>query len=263
MSAVTLLLAAIAASAGVRGVVLDAETSAPASGATVKLSDGRSVATDEAGAFSFDEVKPGPQRLEASAAGYDTVAHALVAPETGEVNLMLAIGKKVLPGDIVGVAVYRPATGPPLPIAGAVISVPGRPVLKTDAEGKFRIEKIGPGPVSFKIRAAGYKPSEETAIIPSGGQSDIEVALTAANDSLAILRGQVRTSVGGPVKATLKVLEAKLTAQTKDDGSFMVRVNAGRYRVAFEAPGFTTQTRVVEIAPGDQALFYVDLSPER
>ena len=35
-----------------------------------------------------------------------------------------------------------------------------------------------------------------------------------------------------------------------------------KYTVVFEAPGFIKQTKTVEVADGDQALFYVDLSRE-
>lgn len=257
------LAAAVASSPAVRGVVIDAQTGAPAAGITVRLGEDRQTVSDERGAFAFEGVAAGEHRLEASGAGYDPVAHPFTAPASGEVGVLLAIGKQMLPGKLQGVAVYRPLTGPPLPIASARVLIAGRKPLTTDKEGRFSVEPIGPGPVSLKVRAAGYRIAEEVAVIPSGGTFELEVPLTPESDSFAILRGQVRSAGGQPVKATIRVLEAKITARAAEDGGFTIRINSGRYTVGFGAEGHVAQTKVVEVAPGDQALFYVDLAPER
>jgi hypothetical protein len=76
------------------------------------------------------------------------------------------------------------------------------------------------------------------------------------------MRGQVRTVRGKPVAALLKIPEAQINTRTASDGRFHVRVPGGRYTVVFEAPGFVRQSKTVEVADGDQAIFYVDLSKE-
>ncbi|HYH99561.1 carboxypeptidase regulatory-like domain-containing protein, partial [Hyalangium sp.] len=78
----------------------------------------------------------------------------------------------------------------------------------------------------------------------------------------AWMRGRVRSTQGRPVSATLKIAETKLKTHTRSTGDFELRLPAGRYRVTFEARGYVSQTKIVDVGAGDQALFYVDLSPQ-
>src|SRR6185369_5423916 len=121
------------------------------------------------------------------------------------------------------------------------------------ADGSFTLDEVGPGPVQVKATLKGYKPAEEVVSVPPEG----EAALV-----LASMRGQVRTLRGKPVSAVLRIPEAQISTRTGSDGRFTVRLPGGKYTVVFEAPGYVRQTKTVEVADGDQAIFYVDLSRE-
>jgi hypothetical protein len=78
--------------ASVRGVVRDAESGVPLSGAVVVLSDlDRSVVTDSAGSYRFTDVPPGPQHLAVRRIGYAArTLHAFV-PEQGTLRIDISL----------------------------------------------------------------------------------------------------------------------------------------------------------------------------
>lgn len=78
----------------VRGVLLDAASGAPIASARVHLSASRGrwreeMLTDAAGAFVFEDVRPGPYRLRASRVGYRESAGALRLSADSVVELQL------------------------------------------------------------------------------------------------------------------------------------------------------------------------------
>ena len=83
-------------------------------------------------------------------------------------------------------------------------------------------------------------------------------------ESGGLKAGLVISSAAGPVaKATVRVVELKLKQAVKADGRFEVEVPGGKYTLVIEAPKHVTQTKQVEVADGDQAIFQIELEKLR
>ncbi len=166
------------------------------------------------------------------------------------------------PGSIVGTVI---AQGKGTPVPGARVALAGTDKEAiADATGSFVLEQVGPGPLSLKITAQGFKPADEAVVVPPEAKATLQVSLQALGvKALATLRGQVRSPKGKPVPASIYIAEPKIRSRAAADGRFTVRVPGGRYSATVEAPGFISQTKVVEVADGDEAVFVIVLHPVR
>jgi Carboxypeptidase regulatory-like domain len=219
-------------------------------------------ATAAGGAFRVDGLGSGAVLINASAEGYQPVERQVQLPAGGQASVFLPLERIPGPGTVKG-KVFREQgrDGAKVPIADVEVQLGGKVVAKSDAEGLFEVPEAGPGPVTLKLAGAGVRPQEEVVVVPSHGEASVEVVLQKGEEIRAWMRGRVRSTQGRPVVATLRIEETKLKARTRPTGDFEFRLPAGRYHVTFEARGFTPQTKLVDVAAGDQALFYVDLSP--
>lgn len=181
------------------------------------------------------------------------------------------------------IAVYVPPPPPPPPppkptgpgsIAGRVVSgdrkvpLPGVKVTasgveaRTDVAGAFTLGPVGPGPVSIRVEAAGYEALEDAVVVPPEAKASVDFTLRKLGvKALATLRGVVRSASGATVAAHLLVVEPRITTKVAANGRFAVRLPGGRYTLVIDAPGFLRQTKVVQVADGEDAVFNVDLHP--
>jgi hypothetical protein len=149
------------------------------------------------------------------------------------------------------------------PVAGAVVRV-GEKRVVADAEGRFVVAEVGPGPVTMQVQAAGFKDAEEVAQVPPEAEAELDFALVLkAVEARATLRGLIRAKSGETLKATVRVVERKLKLQVKADGRFSAEVPSGKYTLIIEARGYVTQTKTVEVSGGDQAIFHAELERTR
>jgi hypothetical protein len=214
------------------------------------------------GAFRVDGLASGWVAINASAEGYQPVERKVLLPAGGQASVFLPLERIPGPGTVKGrVLREEGGDGAKVPVAGVEVQLGGQVVARSDAEGLFVVPEAGPGAVTLKLAGAGVRPQEEVVVVPSHGEASVEVLLQKAQEVRAWMRGRVRSTQGRPVVATVKIAEAKTQARTRPTGDFELRLPAGRYHVTFEARGYVSQTKVVDVAAGDQALFYVDLSP--
>jgi hypothetical protein len=153
--------------------------------------------------------------------------------------------------------------GEPLP--GASISVPGRTEAFSEAAGQVLLEGLAPGPWEVKVAAGGFRPEQVAVLVIAGEVTALDVSLAAARQGpvYATLSGQVRSvHKGQPLQAWLVIPEAKVRQRTDARGSFQIQLKQGRYRVILSAPGHLTQTKVITVREGEQAIFNVDLFPK-
>ncbi len=239
------------------------QTGEPVAGAVVTLDDSLRANTDAAGAFAFSGVPRGKHRVSAKKEGRTPavleVAVPLVAP------LVLELGPATGPGRIVGVVRAGSAGGVGPPVAGAqVLAVETQQLVKTNADGRYTLERVGPGPVTVQVRAAEFTEAEEVVQVPPGAEAVLDLVLTPKTVAVrATLRGLIRAKSGELIKAMVRIVELKLKLQVKPDGRFTADVPSGKYTLIIEARGFVTQTKTIEVSGGDQAIFHAELEPLR
>lgn len=236
-----------------RGRVLD-ESGAAVEGARVTLDDGLRASTDASGAFVFAEVPRGKHVLVAKKEGLTPGRVELSVPASGAV--VVKLGPPTGPGRVSGVV--RTESGP---LAGAeVLAVETQVSAKSDVAGRYVLAKVGPGPVTVQVKAEGFTSAEEIAQVAPGGEASLDFVLVPKTTVLrATLRGLLRAKSGEALKGTVRLVELKQKLEVKSDGRFSIEVPSGKYTLIIEARGFVTQTRVVEVSGGDQAIFHAEL----
>ena len=224
---------------------------------------GKLAQTDPAGEFELHGIS-GSVHVKASAAGFKPVEQDVEVPVNGEATVTLTLLKPTGPGTIRGVVKSdAKADKPDAPLEGAEVVAEGLPPVKTADDGSFSIPKAGPGPVKVTVKAKGFASGEEIVQVPAEAEASVTFTLAKQGDKTpATIRGLiVRAGNGKPVKATVRITELNLNVQVKPDGRFVVQVPGGKYTLVIEAPGFIAQTKPVEVADGDQAIFHCDLQP--
>jgi hypothetical protein len=247
----------------IRGRVLAQGTPNSIAGAEVVVGGRPPVRTDRSGYFVVPAVDPGPVSIEVRVAGYRTSMETVEIQPGVEFHHSLQLVRKSGPGTIKGKVVSRAESGPGDAIAGAEIRAQSGATATSSEDGSFVLPDVGPGPVTLVVNARNHQAAEEIVSVPPETDAEVQLVLAkAAATSQASIRGQVRSAKGGAaVKATLMIREAKVNARADRDGRFTVRVPGGRYTLVFSARGYIPQTKVVDLGDGDQALFYIDLSP--
>lgn len=231
---------------------------APLAGAKVSAV-GREATTDAEGAFVLEGLPSGPVTLEAAAPAFKSASKPVVVTPGVSVEVALVLQAKTGPGRITGVV----RAGPTQPLGGAKVTS-GATSVRSSATGAFVLPQVGPGPVKVRVMLDGYTPADEVVQVPPEGAATLDVTLEVATSrTKAKIRGIVSSAAGPVAKATVRIVELKLKQSVKADGRFEAEVPGGRYTVVIEAARYATQTRVVEVADGDQAIFQIDLEQLR
>ncbi len=248
-----------------RGRVFAAGSHTPLAGARVRVGDAKPVVSDERGAFSVADLAPGMVTIQIEHRGFQAAAVSAEVSSQSEASVEVGLKRQgPAPGRLRGKLSVAVGKGEPRrPAAGIALLVGGVPAATSSEDGSFLIAALGPGPVALSVRAPGFEPLEEMVAIPSEAEATVDLLLRPTGAiQLALLKGTVRSALGMPLKARLRVPEANVsTLLTNADGSFSLNIPGGRYTVIIEASGYLEQTRTVEVAGGDQAIFNVDMSP--
>lgn len=230
----------------------------PVSGATVTAGD-RTTTTDVAGAFTLEGLPPGPVKVTASAPSLRPAVKSVVITPGVSVEVTLVLEAKTGPGSISGIV----RAAPDKPLAGAKVTS-GSTTVTTSATGQYALTKMGPGAVKVRVTLDGYTPADEVVQVAAEANAELDVTLELATQrSKAKIRGVVSSAAGPVAKATVRIVELKLKQTVKADGRFEAEVLGGKYTLIIEAAKHVTQTRVVEVADGDQAIFQIELEKVR
>lgn len=223
-----------------RGVVRDAYTGAPISGAeltiTLNVSNTLVLSSTVEGGYRFSDL-PEAFTLDVRAADY--------APYTQTVsrttNLDLSLRPNVLSGQVTD-----RFTGQP--VAGATVRV-GAAQATTDAEGNYRVTEIAADEQTIEINADGYAPLSE------------EIGQTTVLNSVLrpdTLRGRlVDRSTGEPIANATIIATPNLPGtavaytqiQSSSDGSFTLKGVPEQGYIQVLSPGYAKE--VLEISPGN------------
>ncbi len=148
--------------------------------------------------------------------------------------------------------------GAPLTAAAVTVTM-GDEILsrETDATGRARFRVLRDAPLSVSVTAQGYKPTEQNTVLD---QPHLEFPI-AVERSLpeGEIKGKVRSLRGGPLKAQVEILNTGAVIQTNDDGTFLIDVPPGDYRLRISANGHETQERNAQVERLGVTILVVDL----
>lgn len=238
----------------VEGQVIDSE-GAPVAGAEVKLqpalggptppADAELEAeTDASGAFRVTSDDPGPFLLHARHPDFAPRTLERVAAGGEPLEIVLDAGLEIV-GRVLDANRGDPIHGARVRAASSFVGARAQGLLAealTDAEGRFRLERLPAGAHVVSAAAAGYALAElrdtrageevELALLPG---SSIEGVVVDA-DGQPLPGARVRAT-GGVLPFRATVLEA--TEPTGDDGGFWIPgVEPGSYRVEVRKGGY-------------------------
>lgn len=172
-------------------------------------------------------------------------------------------GAQAGPGTLSGVVTNE--AGRPLEFALVVLNPDGDARrADTDAQGRFRFERVRPGSYELRVLLAGYTPDERTLRVEAEG---LEVTVVMqrppfALDTLRVVareRGVLGTVVASEsfaplAKANVSVMGTRLTATTGPDGKFSFHgLKPGAYVIFTKAPG-RLSAPISAVVPADSAV---------
>lgn len=230
----------------------------PISGAKVSVGS-VTVTSDASGAFELVGLRAGPTAVKATANGFKAASQNVIVTPGTPVIVTLVLQVPTGPGRITGVVKSKADK----PLAGAKV-VMGSVNVLTSASGTYTLEPAGPGPVKVVVSLDGYATADESVQVVPESTATLDVTLEPLTQrTKAKIRGVISSAAGPVAKATVRIVELKLKQAVKADGRFEADVAGGRYTLVIEAPKHVTQTRVVEVADGDQAIFQIELEKAR
>ncbi|MEW5738062.1 MAG: OmpA family protein [Myxococcota bacterium] len=150
------------------------------------------------------------------------------------------------------------------PVADAVVQVPGRNRILTDADGRFQVRDVPPGPFKIVATKPGYEPREATGVVEAQKPLVLSAALTPLPPEPPkpmSVRGTVLSEADKAVVATVAAPSASLSQKTEASGEFSFSVPAGELSLEASAPGFLTQGRRITGQPGDTVVVDFVLKP--
>lgn len=161
------------------------------------------------------------------------------------------------------VTVLDTETGAPMP--NARVSVTGR-LAKVDGitsvAGVFEARRLRSGRYTITVTRAGYEPAEAELDIGEAPES-VQLNLRALPSRIigrVIERGTARPIAG--VRVWVDSSRLDRSALTGAEGGFVLEdIPAGPYTVAVDAVGFKHQTRLAEVAPGQQVTLDFTVEP--
>ena len=233
------------------GRVVNALSGLPLPKARVKVTGvPQGVETDAEGKFTFEGLCRGPVEIEVAATGFVAQKVSMEIAEQEETVRVELHGNSVLTGQVVSAP-----SG--LPVPNAHVTVTGVPQgVATDAEGKFSIEGLCPGPVEIEVAATGFVPQEtskdltkqaETIRVELRGTATLSGQVVDADSEAPIRGARVRTRAGG-------------RADTGADGRFSIGDQpAGPMDVHVAAAGYASRLLTEELAAGAEKLIRVEL----
>ncbi len=148
----------------IEGVIKDAATDLPISGATISLSGATTATatTDGSGAYRVEGLTPGALSIEITASGYDAVVAGTTVYENNVISfspVMYGTGTTPVDGNASGVTGVVVDAATDLPISGAeIVAMFGASTqtVSSDSSGRFSISGLTQYTGELQVSLAGY-----------------------------------------------------------------------------------------------------------
>jgi protocatechuate 3,4-dioxygenase beta subunit len=220
-------------------------------------------ATDETGSFRFDGAPPGPALLLTTADGFVRSRLAGLVLEAGTASELEVVLRR---GAVVEGRVLAPG-GMPVPEARVRSVAEGAggavPEVRSDAQGRYRLSGLAPGPWFLEARHDDYPPAVRQVQVAEG-DNRVDLRFQAG----AEVAGRVTDSEGAPLTGVRLVLQGTGAVQRRESsvaaGEFrFAAVADGSYRLHGEKPGWASAVlqETVEVAGRDVDGLELTLTP--
>ncbi|HEX9562482.1 MAG TPA: carboxypeptidase regulatory-like domain-containing protein [Gemmatimonadaceae bacterium] len=242
----------------IAGVVTDATTGAPVSGASVSTQPPTSsVSTNAQGAYTISGAASGTYTVNASRSGYapNSVQVTVMAGQTATAGIALT----PLPGTLSG-TVTDAASG--APIAGASVTTqPATTTAITNSQGAFTISGVPAGSYNVTASHAGYSPGSANGVVGPGQAVTVNIALAPVPGTIS---GVItNASNGAPIAgATVSTVPPTATVTTNAQGSYTIpNVPPGTYTVNATSAGFNPNSAPAAVTSSQVATTDIALTP--
>lgn len=147
------------------------------------------------------------------------------------------------------------------PIANAAITAMGASTQSatSDADGRYLISHVVPGPVNLSASAPGFLTANATGAVLASGVLDFSPRLIKDTTPVPItIQGSVmRSDTGAPLAgAAVRVVNTTLSIQTQTDGRFVLAgIPPGSIRVEIALAGFSSSAFAVSAGSGGSVDF--------
>ncbi|MBS0205933.1 MAG: carboxypeptidase regulatory-like domain-containing protein [Planctomycetes bacterium] len=227
------------------GSILNSDDDSPIVGAEVSsVGTTLSALTDNQGHYRLDGVRSGTAQLKFAARGFPDEFVKQDLPANANTKVLVSLhGTAVLVGQVVNGLTK-------VPVANATVSIAGtKQPIQTDAEGKFRREKLRGGPIELEVAAVGYKTKKLGVKLELAKETIASLVLSGD----AVLAGTVlESATSEPISnAEISLEKSPLAIQTDAEGKFTLEgASPGKVTVTVRAAGFDARDAEVELASG-------------
>lgn len=243
-----------------QGVVADAETGLPLSGAAVDVTGAftGSIQTAADGSYLIQDIAPGAITVTVSLSGYLSVSASGSIAAGNAVVFSPALSPEDYvtsePGRIIGRAVEA---GTHTPLEHVVVDVsgdPGTASVSSGYKGTFEIDALAPGNYTLQLSLPDYVTRSLSVVVPSGGTVDLrDVELSPASGTVTVFGRITDTDTGLPIgDAVVSIMGTVISTQSDADGNYRLEgLDPGIRTLMFNATGYNNQTVILDLSqPG-------------
>lgn len=247
-----------------QGLVTDAETGLPLSGAFVDVTGGftGSIQTAMDGSYLIQDIAPGEITVTVSLTGYLSVSASGSIAAGNAVVFSPALSPEDYvtseTGRIIGRAVEA---GTQTPLEHVVVEVSGDPGTasgSTRSYGTFEIDALAPGNYALQLSHSDYVARSLAVVVPSGGTVDLrDVELGPASGTVTVFGRITDSGTGLPIgEAVVSIMGTVLSTQSDTDGNYRLEgLDPGNKTLMFNATGYNSQTVILDLTqPGQHEI---------
>ncbi len=256
--------------ASLQGVVVDADTGVPITGASIRLSQrALHATTDASGAFRFALLHEGADQLDVQATGYRPVSSVLDIQKgqqlnLGTIRLKAATGGTASGVALTGVARYFAGYGF-APASWAKVEAAGKSAT-TDGQGNYRIDGLPAGKVDVLATFSNYPSIRATFSAQDGQTVEFSPVFRSPPSSPAVLTVQVTDGkTGMALQGAMVQLRPPSYSQNTDAQGRAIFASgymlAGHNTVVVSRAGYERATLSVNAVDGQNILLTVSLLP--